>query len=375
MRIVHVIASMDPAQGGPPVVVECLAKAQASLGHAVTIAAATLNAGCATPTVQLPPCGMSRLFRPVPGQITQVLSSADLLHLHGIWEPLLPTVARAARQLGLPYVITPHGMLDPWSLAQKKWKKKVALALAYRRMLDGAAALHLLNADEQRLLTPLALRTPGAVIPNGIFLDELDPPPDPSLFQSRLNGPRGRPYILFLSRLHYKKGLDLLADAFAELAAEHPGIDLVVAGPDGGEAQRFSQQIEKLGLADRTRMTGPLYGAEKWSALVGASVFCLPSRQEGFSVAILEALACRVPVVVSESCHFPEVAEVGAGRIVALQASSIAAALREILANPEAVATMGQAGRLLVEQRFTWPAVAGQMLSLYERLHKSTPAR
>jgi glycosyltransferase involved in cell wall biosynthesis len=375
MRIVHVIDTLDPAHGGPPAVAENLAKAQAALGHDVRLAIQLGAESRLVPTVNLPPHSALQVFRRPHAEVVALVERADILHLHGVWEPLLAATASAARAAGRPYIITPHGMLDPWSLAQGPWKKKLALVMGFGRMLNEAGTLHVLNGDEQRLLAPLQLKSPCEVIPNGIFLDDLDPPPDPGIFRSRQPGPGDRPYILFLSRLHYKKGLDLLADAFAAIADKHPQVDLVVTGPDGGEERPFRDRIERLSLTKRTWITGPLYGAEKWSALGGASVFCLPSRQEGFSVAILEALACRAPVVVSENCHFPEVAEVGAGQVVRLNAKAIGAALDAVLSDRSAGRIMAQAGRALVEQRFTWPKVAAQMLALYERLLKTAAAR
>ncbi len=368
MRIVHVVDTLNPAHGGPPAVAENLAKAQTALGHDVRLAIEIGDTSRFVPTVLLPRHSALHIFRTPHAEVTALVEQADVVHLHGVWEPLLAATACAARTVGRPYVITPHGMLDPWSLSQNKWKKKLALALGYRKMLNGASALHLLNDDELKLLAPLGLRPQGVVIPNGIFLHELEPPPDPQIFRSRQPGPGDRPYMLFLSRLHYKKGLDLLADAFAIIAAKHAQIDLVVAGPDGGEEQPFRERIERLGLTGRTWITGPLYGAEKWSAVAGATVFCLPSRQEGFSVAILEALACRVPVVVSENCHFPEVAEVGAGRVVALNVTAVAGALDELLRDYEWRNRAGQAGQDLVRTRFTWEKIASQSLQLYSRV-------
>jgi glycosyltransferase involved in cell wall biosynthesis len=375
MHIVHVIDTLDPAHGGPPAVAENLAKAQAALGHDVRLGIQVGDASQVVPTVTLPPHSFLHLFRRPQTEVIALVQQADVLHLHGVWEPLLAGTARAARNAGRPYVITPHGMLDPWSLSQGKWKKRLALALGFRQMLNGAGALHVLNADEQRLLARLQLNAPCEVITNGIFLDKLDPPPNPALFRSRRPGPGDRSYILFLSRLHYKKGLDILADAFALIAAKHPNVDLVVAGPDGGEEQPFRQRIAQLGLTSRTWITGPLYGADKWSALGGANVFCLPSRQEGFSVAILEAMACSVPVVVSEDCHFPEVADFGAGMVVRLDASAVAAGLDTVLSNAAAGRAIGTAGRALVEKRFTWPKIAAQTLQMYERLLQNHAAR
>jgi glycosyltransferase involved in cell wall biosynthesis len=116
------------------------------------------------------------------------------------------------------------------------------------------------------------------------------------------------------------------------------------------------------------RMPGPLFGPDKYSAIAGAAVYCLPSRQEGFSVAILEAMACRVPVVISDACHFPEVAQVGAGRIVSLDATQIADAIDVVLSDPAQATAMGRAGRRLVEERFTWPQVATRSVDAYKRL-------
>jgi glycosyltransferase involved in cell wall biosynthesis len=141
---------------------------------------------------------------------------------------------------------------------------------------------------------------------------------------------------------------------------------LVVAGPNDGARADFCQRI--AGLDDRAHLVGSLHGRDKWAALRDAALFCLPSRQEGFSVAILEALASRTPVVISEACHFPEVAEAGAGEIVPLSADSVAGAVARILADPSARGRMGDAGRTLVEKRFTWRRAAETSLCEYERI-------
>jgi glycosyltransferase involved in cell wall biosynthesis len=263
-------------------------------------------------------------------------------------------------------------MLDPWSMRQRRTKKQIALLLGYRRMLDRAAFLHVLNSDEKNLLEPRNLHDRRQVIPNGIFLEELSPMPARDAFHHQLPEIAGKPYVLFLSRLHYKKGLDFLADAFAICASTNPELQLVVAGPDDGARLDFQQRIDRAGLTNRTHIVGPLYGPQKLAALRGAACFCLPSRQEGFSMAIAEALACEIPVVISKDCHFPEVAQVKAGFVVNLDASEIAKAILKIVNNPILAAEMGRAGRQLIESRFTWARVAEESIQAYEKTQRAS---
>lgn len=383
MKIVHVIGSIDPAHGGPPGVVMRIAAAQAARGHDVHIVSyADAEAAPRIGRALLDVPGLLKVERhllPEPGRSERVLAraarrplagiiaGADAVHLHGVWEPILRQAAITARSAGIPYCVRLAGMLDPWSLRQKYWKKRIALALGYRRMLDAAAFIHVLNDDEARLLAPLNLRAPTRTIPNGIFLDEIGPLPPKGSFSNQHSALAGRRYVLFLSRLHTKKGLDYLVDAFARLAPAWPDVDLVIAGPDDGAEAALRSAIANHGLGRRVHLVGGLYGRDKIEALCDAACFCLPSRQEGFSVAITEALACGAPVVISRECHFPEVATVRAGTVVDLDADAVAAALSAILADTAMAEAMGAAGRALVEQRFTWPAIADLTIDAYRR--------
>lgn len=383
MRILHVIPSLDPAAGGPPMIAARLAAAQAGLGHhvamicyqdpaqqeKVSVALRSVPHFEQVRVVALPPPSKwekitGSASRPA---LARAIAEADVVHLHSIWESILRAASIEARRQGKPYFILLNGMLDPWSLRQKALKKKVALALGYRRMLNGAAALHLGNADEQELIRPLGLKPPGVIIPNGVFLEELSPLPPRGSFYAARPQLQGRPFILFLSRVHYKKGLDILADAFAVAARHSAELQLVVAGPDGGAKAPFEARIAALGLTDRVHVVGPLYGEEKLAAFVDAGCFCLPSHQEGFSMAITEALACGVPAVISEGCHFPEVADAGAGEVLPLDPRQFGEALARVMSDEALRKRMSDAGRQLIESRYTWPRIAGQTVEAYRR--------
>jgi len=380
-RIVHLIGSVHPKAGGPSTVVTRLAAAQAALGHDVTILSFLTEEsrgafekgvadipGFEQVRLILKPSATSTMWL-AKGEnrreLQRVVESADVVHLHGVWEPLLLLGARTAKRNRIPYVVRPCGMLDPWSLRQHAVKKRVALAAGYRWMLNNTACLHVLNADEKRLIDRLGLTCRKSVIPNGVFLEEIHPLPARGTFHGAHPELKDKPYVLFLSRLHHKKGLDYLLEAFCKVALKDRDVHLVVAGPDDGMGAEFSRKVLVSGFANRVHVVGPLYGEEKLAALADAALFCLPSRQEGFSLATSEALACGVPVVISEAVHFPEVAQAGAGRVVGLDAEAIAGAMLEILGSPVTRTAMGKAGRQLMESRFTWPVVAERCEAMY----------
>lgn len=384
-RVLHIIADLDPAGGGPPVVAARLAAAQAQLGCAVSLLSYTTAVGATRADALMAETPSGRMVDRVtvasPGKVERLTGrlaarafnriadrGIDIVHTHGMWEPIMPACAAVARRRGIPYIVTPHGMLDPYTLSVKPTKKRAALSTTHRAFLRRAAFVHMLNTQEADLAMPVLHGTPTRVIPNGIFLEEVEHAPPRGTFRGKFAALNDRPYILFLSRLAHKKGLDYLADAFAILHGNMPDVHLVVAGPDDGQQATFESTIARHGVGHRVHVVGPLYGSDKLAALRDAAVFCLPSRQEGFSIAITEALAMSVPVVVTRACHYHEVSEVVAGVETELDATEIAQALERILRDPEEAARMGQAGAALVRDRFTWPSVAKLTLELYHEV-------
>ncbi len=387
MRIVHAINTLSPAEGGPPVVAASLAAAQAVSGHDVTIVAYAhpAAAGPDDPeplTADAPGFDAVRLVRPpMPDHrekllathfraaMTEALRDADALHIHRVWETCVPAAATAARKRGVPYVISPHGMLHPWSLRQSRWKKRVAFALGYRRAIAGAAVLHALNAEERAAVDSLHFGPDVRVVPNGIWPGVVDRLPPLGRFRAAHPELGDRPFVLFLARLHHKKGPDVMVDALQRVAARDADLRVVMAGEDFGSLEPTRQRAQAAGVADRLLLPGALYGEQKWAALRDASIFCLPSRQEGLPMGVLEAMAAGVPPVITPQCNMPEVAEREAGLVVPLDADAVAEAWLRLLREPDLRERQAAAGRQLVADRFTWPSVAQQMVKVYEHAH------
>lgn len=317
----------------------------------------TLQRWPASRAAWLRSAGLRRRFR-------SALQTADGLHIHGLWEASSVVAAHTARALRKPYVLSAHGMLEPWALANKGAKKKVYSALVERANVDGAACLHALTQDEAEDYRRFGSKRPIAVIPNGVSVPEST---RSYVFLDRFPELRGKRIILFLGRIHFKKGLDLLVKAWSMLAADFPDAVLVMAGPDSENSLAAVQAaLEENGIADRVLFTGLLLEEMKWSGLAAATAFVLPSYSEGFSVAILEAMGMGRPVIVTTACHLPEVQRFGGGWEIRPEALELFAALQDALGNsPERNAEIGRRGQRLVQQHFSWAAVSAQMTELY----------
>lgn len=300
-------------------------------------------------------------------QFRDTIRATQGVHIHGVWEPHCAVAAAAARVCKRPYVISAHGMLDQWALKQKRVKKAFYAALIEARNLQRASCLRALTAHEVDDYRRVGLTNPIAIVPNGI---DLPPGVSGNLFWETYPHLAGRRIVLFMGRIHKKKGLDLLLQAWARIPQKSDDVHVVIAGPDfDGSLSTLQQSVEKLGLQKSVTFAGMLRGAHKWSALRAASVFVLPSHSEGFSVAILEGLSMGVPVIVTEQCHIPEIADYRCGWIIQPDSRQVEQALTEFLQlPPEEAVRMGERGRTLVENRFRWPVVGKQMADVYNWL-------
>lgn len=301
--------------------------------------------------------------------LNENVSRFDIVHVHEIWHYAGYAAFRAAKRNEIPFVLTPHGELGEWHLRHKPWKKRIYMKLALDRMLRNADALHAITPAEKSRIAELGYDTPVTVAPNGIYPAQFDILPDPSDFLNKFPALKGKHIILYLGRLNPTKGLDILARSFSAITRRFPDAVLLVAGPDEeGGRQVMESILRSNGLIDRTIFTGMLAGKDKLAALSSADIFVLPSYSEGFSIAVLEAMAARLPVVISEGCNFPEVAEHGAGFVVKASEKPVAEAISALLSDSPLRVRMGERGRKLVTERYTWQATASKIAELYRTL-------
>jgi glycosyltransferase involved in cell wall biosynthesis len=297
------------------------------------------------------------------------VAAADLVQVHTLWHPLLSRVRKLSRQFGRPYLIMPHGMLDPHSLSVRRLRKAAYLALIERANLQAAYRMVYTTTEEQRLAEDAASPLPtGVVVPLGADAPDTDRGEPAREFHTRFPQTRGRRVLLFLSRIHPKKGLDRLLDVMPALVERNQGILLAVAG-SGEEAHvdAARRRAEDLGLNDSVLFCGHLTGALKWGAYSAAEVFVLPSRQENFGIVVAEAMQMGLPVVVSRRVNTWTYIEKARAGIVCDGADldELRGSVERILDDPASGRAMGERGRALARQQWTWSTSGARMEACY----------
>lgn len=317
-------------------------------------------------TLALDNPGVSILFA---RELTSRIRTFDVVHIHAIWN--FPTwwAMRSAYRAGVPYIVSPQGSMDPWALRHKGWQKRLYGPLVEMPLLKKASCLQALTAKEAAQFRSMGMRNRIEVIPNGVATGALSRAgsPDPGYFGLSSN----HATLIFLSRVHPKKGLDLLIDAAALLKNELPELKIVIAGSDGGSGYRetIETRCRKKNVERMFTFVGELSGEKKWNALLAADAFVLSSYSEGLPVAALEAMGVGLPVVVSEECNLPEVQLAGAGYVSAIDVRHLANAIKNIFSlTPAERIEMGRRGRKLVSRSFAWPSIADATLNCYNAI-------
>jgi len=422
MKILHVVALIQASTGGPAVSVTRLASEQANLGHEVTLACLDYpHLGpqvVAAPGVRVVSVkgnvfavrgrGWCPRFRRV---LMEEAAKADIVHNHGLWMWPNAYAREAAVAAGKPLIISPRGMLEAWSLGRSKLRKAVAWRLFEKKNLQSAAMFHATAASEAESIREASKRlrdretkrpkgketiaeVPIVVAPNGVDLPDLARRLGREVLEQQFPELKGRRWVVFMSRLHPKKGIDVLLRAWAQQNVEQGAwgmeqgagerketkrpIDqetkdsplLVLAGPDLiGYRREVEKMVRELGVQDSVVITGEVQGKMKDALLANAEIFVLPSYSENFGIVVAEAMAWGRPVIASTGTPWKEVADVGAGWWVKPEEDVLAGALAEALGKRrEELDAMGAKGRALVKRSYTWSAPAERLTKAYEQI-------
>jgi glycosyltransferase involved in cell wall biosynthesis len=384
MKILHVVPTYLPAwrHGGPIRAIHGLARSLAARGHAVTVfttdvhADGTLDVPRGQPVLKdgvevwyFPVRFPRRLYRSpaMAAALAERIAGFDLVHLHSVF--LWPTAAaaRAAARAGVPYLLAPRGMLVPELVARRgRLRKRLWIRLVERRTLARAAGLHALSELEREDLERLGLPLPSVyVVPNGVEPEAPDAAAGPLAPAVRAALARS-PLLLYLGRLSWKKGLDRLVAALAQV----PGATLAVAGNDEeGYQAKLERQAAAAGVAERILFLGPVHQADRAALLAGAAALVLPSYSENFANVVLEGMAAGCPVVITPEVGLAGVVtESGAGLVVPGDPALWSAALGRLLADPAGRREMGRRGAETAARQFGWAAVAARMEEVYDRV-------
>ena len=366
MKILSFVSSLDLSSGGPSRSVPMLVKGLAELGVDITlmtIRSENMNIHAiegTTAKLKVLSPSFSRK------EIAKYLSdeSFELIQIQSMWDLPYHKVMVEARTLNIPYIVTPRGMLEPWSLSQKKWKKKLAWWLYQRNDVQKSACVFTTARMEAEHVSELGITTCKAVIPNGIETDGYP-------CKSSVEGVKKQ--VLFLSRVHVKKGIELLFEAWKRLHSDYADWQLFVIG--NGEAEyihSLENRVESLGLKDSIKILPPVFGEAKIKVYQESALFCLPSFSENFGMVIAEAMSCGTPVITTTNCPWNILNETNTGWCIDLSVDNLEHALREGMGmDANALYDMGQKASKLIFDNFDYRSVTRKTLRLYEWLLNS----
>ena len=366
MRVLHVIPSVADRSGGPATAIIPMCRALMQQGVEVQLVSTGIQEAGEYKGVpaQLFPAELGASFkysRPLASWLNANVRHFDLAHVHAVFNHSSVAAARACRRANVPYIIRPLGTLDPWSMTQKSMRKRVFWQVACKGMMQGAAAVHYTSEAEKLATERFTGLNHGRVVPLGIETTAVSSREAlaeyfPSLAHDK--------YVLVLSRLHPKKALDVLIEAFRSL--KFPTWRLVLAG-DGPD--EYVSKLKRLAASDpRILFTGWVDGERKNALLSCASLLALPSHQENFGLCVMEALSHSVPVLVSPEVNLaPEIVTANAGWIAAIDTDSLKSKLAEALSDDAERAKRGRAGRQL-SQRYSWENAAIRLVHLYQHI-------
>jgi len=377
MKILHIIPKISREGGGPARSVQGLVSGLQKSGVETSLLALVHGD---KPWI----VGVNNFFEAAPVEDVLLEIKPDIVHLHEIWNPRLHRCAVICRRWNIPYVISPRGCLEPWSLKQKWLKKRIARWLYQDGDLKGAAALHATAESEAEQFKKLGFKNPVIVSPNGVNI--------PNGFQfpvPRSPFPSVARRALFVSRMHPKKGALELVEAWSALQnstcptcptwLNNWKVELVytVSGEFEKDYEaKVKARVNELGLQDQFIFTGALHDEEKWKAYARADLFVLPTYSENFGIVVAEALWAGIPVITTKGTPWKELEERKCGWWIDTGINPLVGALKEAMSLSDLeLRKMGERGHTLVERKYTWPSIAQCMKEWYLKIATTTIKR
>ena len=375
VKVLHMVTSMSPEYGGPVTMARGLTSALVQQGvHCEIVTARGLSDVLPIPGVKIHqfdtefPAPFWRAYsRKMKRFLDAKAGSFDIIHSYETMSYVTYAAFHSARKNNIPIIIQTADSLSIPSLRYKRIRKEIYRKIILDKILKSADFLHISSNSEAIRIANMGYTTPRYVLPNGVNLYKADSYRK-AKFLEEYPSLVGKRIILFLGRLHYKKGLDVLARNFATLASKFPNIVLLVVGPDDGYRSKMMSILDQFGVLDHTVFTGMLTGDHKLAAYQCADLFVSLSYSDSSSNTILEALAAGVPLVISEHCDFPEIQNHKAGFVVPLDDESICEAISKLLLDDHLVSQMGHNGRKLIEEKYTWKSIAASIIPYYQTL-------
>jgi len=367
MKIVHCISSIDETTGGPARSVTHLVDELVRIETISEVTLVTLNSENPLISKSMNPKIKLKFNKPgflgYSKELKEAMNGtdADLFHGHGLWQLPVCQMAAVAKKRNIPYVISIRGMLEPWSMQQSVFKKKIAMALFQHTDLKKASCLHATALMEVQSIRALGYKNPIACIPNGINIHEF-----PQKIYTTERDRKKR--ALFLSRIHPKKGIELLISAWKTISVELRGnwvIDIVGNG-EREYIDELTALIKSKQLEGHINILGPKFGAEKLKVYHSADLFVLPTYSENFGIVIAEALSCGIPVITTKGAPWEEIELTNSGRWIDTNEEALSLALKEMLAKTDTeLHEMGTNGRKLIEEHYSIVSVAKKIADLY----------
>jgi glycosyltransferase involved in cell wall biosynthesis len=390
MKILMVIPAIGPVYGGTSKIAMELAQALGNLGVHIDLITTDangasklnvpLNSWCNEPGFRIRYFPYWQLFgeykfsSSLTSWLLRHVIDYDIVHINAIFSYPVLGACWACRRHNIPYIIAPHGMLEPWALSYKSHKKRLYYTLLERHSLSHASAIQMTSTPEAANEKVKNLKSAIFIIPNGIHRSEFDPMSDPVLFYREFPETLGKTLIIYLGRIDPKKGLDLLAASFAKVHGIFPNTHLIIAGPDNiGFLPIARVYFESSGCLDAVTFTGMLAGELKNAALAAANIYVAPSYSEGFSMSVLEGMASGLPCVITEGCNFPEASEAKTACVVKIDSNEITNALIDCLQNTDEAIAMGKRARKFIFENYTWDRIALKLISVYGAIINKDP--